>query len=224
MLEVIALSRRDAELAAVGGAQRIELVSAMEKDGLSPAPELVEEIVNTVPIRVRAMVRLESGFQTARLPELAQSIIDFRNAGAEGVVFGYVNSAGRLDRRVMNELIGALDEQGTYTVHRAVDHCADYLQAISDTLDLEPAPSVILTAGSARGVTDGLRNLAAAITRYPHVLSMMQVGGGLELAHVPMLRSLGVTMFHVGSGVRENGTFDSDISPAKVREWLEAIS
>lgn len=245
VLELIALSLADAQQAARAGAHRIELVGTMEKEGLAPSPQLVEEIVATVPIRVRPMVRIDAGFaaQKDRLPQLKELVRDFTNAGAEGVVFGYLAPDKSLALDYMAELAHELRGQASFTIHRAIDAVASacdkgaadeedtqkiathrYLAAWQQLLGMTPGPDVVLTAGSSRGITVGLDNLRAAIELFPEAAELIQAGGGLKLEHIPALADLGICQFHVGSGVREDGTFDSAISAEKVKLWLDAIA
>ncbi len=245
VLELIALSLADAQQAALSGAHRIELVGTMEKEGLAPSPQLVEEIVATVPIRVRPMVRIDAGFaaQKDRLPQLKKLVRDFTNAGAEGVVFGYLTPDGNLALDYMAELVHELRGQASFTIHRAIDAvvsaCAEgtadeedtqeiatnhYLAAWQQLLGMTPRPDVVLTAGSSHGISAGLDNLRAAIEIFPEAAELIQAGGGLKLEHIPALADLGIRQFHVGSGVREDGTFDSAISAEKVKFWLNTIA
>ena len=64
LLEVIALSASDAERAADGGADRVEVVGSMDDGGMSPEPKLVSDIRRATSIQVRVMVRLREGFGT----------------------------------------------------------------------------------------------------------------------------------------------------------------
>ncbi|HPZ51055.1 MAG TPA: copper homeostasis protein CutC, partial [Propionibacteriaceae bacterium] len=64
LLEVIALHAADAQRAADGGADRVELVGTMDDGGLSPEPGLVEEVRRTVSIELRVMLRLRAGYST----------------------------------------------------------------------------------------------------------------------------------------------------------------
>ena len=224
MLELIALTLEDARAAVEAGAQRIELVGTMDKDGLAPTPELTAQIVRELPdLKVRPMLRLEEGFGTEREEELIELAHQFAAIGVDGVVFGYLDEAGALDLPLIARIAQALEGQCPFTIHRAVDHAADYQGTWDALLTLDPRPDVVLTAGSTGGVGVGMPQLAEAIRRHPEAAQMIQAGGGLKLQHVAQLRELGISQFHVGSGVRADGTFDSPISAEKVREWLAEI-
>ena len=62
LLEVIALDAQDARLAVEGGADRLELVSAMEFSGFNPSLEAFEAIRAAVDVPLRVMIRLRDGF------------------------------------------------------------------------------------------------------------------------------------------------------------------
>lgn len=57
LLEVIACSLEDALAAEAGGAQRLELCSRLDLDGLTPPRSMVEAVVKAVSIPVRVMIR-----------------------------------------------------------------------------------------------------------------------------------------------------------------------
>ncbi|WP_454299816.1 copper homeostasis protein CutC [Salana multivorans] len=124
LLEVIALSARDAHEAEAGGADRLEIVGTMDDDGLSPGPALVEELRRASSLPLRIMVRLRAGFGTddaeiARLRRLARHYLD---AGAEGLVLGFLTPAGDADVDAAMAVVGDLD--CPWTFHRAIDHGA----------------------------------------------------------------------------------------------------
>nr|MDT0525259.1 copper homeostasis protein CutC [Streptomyces sp. DSM 41633] len=58
VLEVIALDAEDAVAAQAGGADRLELVTDMAADGLTPSRETFAAIRSAVDIPLRVMLRL----------------------------------------------------------------------------------------------------------------------------------------------------------------------
>lgn len=222
VLEIIALHADDAERAEAGGADRVELVGTMDDDGLSPEPRMVEKVRRRTSIRVRAMVRLRAGFGTdggevVRLRGLISSYLD---AGADGVVLGFLNHANRIDREVVTELVG--DDDFVWTFHRAIDHCLDTDQAWADVVTL-PRVDQVLTAGSARGVEHGLDELLRRAKADPAVARLIMAGGGLQAEHVPWLARAGVRAFHVGSRARPGGSFKAYVDSSLVQSWRELI-
>src|SRR5438034_891911 len=61
-LEVIALTVADARAAERGGADRLEVVRAIEADGLTPAVEMVVLMRDCVRLPLRVMLRSNAGF------------------------------------------------------------------------------------------------------------------------------------------------------------------
>ncbi|AQP48045.1 copper homeostasis protein CutC [Tessaracoccus aquimaris] len=222
LLEVIALHAADAERAEAGGADRVELVGTMDDDGLSPEPRLVDKVRRATSIQIRPMVRLRGGFTTdggeaTRLKGLISSYFD---AGADGVVLGFLNGINRIDLEVVGELVG--DGSFPWTFHRAIDHCLDVDRAWVDLRTL-PGLNQVLTAGSARGVEQGLDDLVRRAKSDPEVARLIMAGGGLAAEHVPWLVRAGVRAFHIGSPARPGGSFKAYVDADLVASWRDLI-
>lgn len=222
LLEVIALHAADAECAEEGGADRIELVGTMDHDGLSPEPALVEKVRRATSIQLRPMVRLRDGFRTdggeaTRLKGLISAYLD---AGADGVVLGFLDGHSRVDTEVVEALVG--DGDWPWTFHRAIDYCLDSDRAWPTLLTLRRLDQV-LTAGSVRGVEHGLDDLLRRARENPDVARLTMAGGKLQPEHVPWLVRAGVRAFHIGSGARPGGSFKAYVDADLVRTWRDLI-
>ncbi|GLW93631.1 copper homeostasis protein CutC [Actinokineospora globicatena] len=203
LLEIIALTVADAVAAQQGGADRIEVVAQMDRDGLTPDPELVAEMRAAVDIPLRVMVRGTDGFTAddAEVTRLVSTVGELREAGAREFVLGFLTEQGQVDLDATHAVLGAIDGC-PWTFHRAVDHATDAQQAWAALRGL-PGLDTVLTAGSARGLEDGLPRLAAREDWRAAGVRLL-AGGGLKHAHVPGLRSIGVTAIHAGGLVRDN--------------------
>lgn len=222
LLEVIALHAADAERAEAGGADRIELLGTMDHDGLSPEPRIVEKVRRATSIHIRPMVRLREGFRTdggevVRLKGLVESYLD---AGADGVVFGFLDGHNQVDVEVVTELAG--EGAWPWTFHRAVDNCLNLDRAWQTLLEL-PRLDQVLTAGSARGVEQGLDELIRRAKADERVAGLVMAGGGLRPEHVPWLARAGVRAFHIGSSARPGGSFKAYVDSDLVRSWRELV-
>ncbi|HJE51583.1 MAG TPA: copper homeostasis protein CutC [Tessaracoccus flavescens] len=222
LLEVIALHAADAERAEAGGADRIELVGTMDDDGLSPEPRVVEKVRRSTSIHLRPMVRLRAGFGTdgGEATRLRGLIAAYLDAGADGVVLGYLNGLNRIDKEVVGELVG--DGTFKWTFHRAIDHCLDINEAWEDVKTL-PRIDQVLTAGSARGVEQGLDDLLRRAKNDPDAAKLIMAGGGLKAEHVPWLVRAGVRAFHIGSPARPGGSFKAYVDSELVASWRDLI-
>ncbi|PTM98160.1 copper homeostasis protein CutC [Streptomyces sp. VMFN-G11Ma] len=218
VLEVIALGAEDAVAAQAGGADRLELVTDMAADGLTPPVETFARIRAAVDISLRVMLRLTDGFAAGDLGRLVGIAGEMRAAGAEEFVLGFLDADGGVDLAAVERLVGVLDGCA-WTFHRAVDRAADR-DALRKQLDGLPGLDAYLTAGSAAGVDDGLPVLLAEVARQgePGYEPEIMVGGGLRLEHVPRLRAAGVRAFHIGGAARPGG-WSAPVSVGAVREW-----
>ncbi|MGX4691384.1 copper homeostasis protein CutC [Streptomyces sp. JNUCC 63] len=225
VLEVIALDVEDAVAAQAGGADRLELVTDMAADGLTPPTGTVAAIRAAVDIPLRVMLRLTDGFGAggARGPaRLAGVAGELRAAGAEEFVLGFLDEEGGVDLGAVERVVAALDGC-PWTFHRAIDRAADR-DALRKQLDGLPGLDTYLTAGAAGGVDDGLSVLAAEAARSgePGYEQRIMVGGGLRLDHVPALRSAGIDAFHIGGTARPGG-WDGPVSVAAVARWRAVL-
>ncbi|NUV58800.1 copper homeostasis protein CutC [Streptomyces sp. CAI-85] len=222
LLEVIALDAEDAVAAQAGGADRLELVTDMAADGLTPPVEVFASIRAAVGIPLRVMLRLADGFAAGDVDRLARAARDLRSAGAEEFVLGFLDADGGPDLAALERIVAALDGR-PWTFHRALDHAADR-DTLRKQVDGLPGLDTYLTAGAAAGVDEGLPTLLAEAARTGEqgYEQQLLVGGGLHLAHVPTLRTAGITAFHIGGAARPDG-WTGPVSSAAVQEWRTAL-
>lgn len=222
LLEVLVLHDNDARRAEEGGADRVELVGSLDDGGMSPEPRMVERVRAVTSIHLRPMVRLRAGFGTdgGEFTRLRGLIAAYRDAGADGVVFGYLNGMGEVDREVCT----ALAEGGTWpwTFHRAVDSVLDADKAWRALVRM-PRLDQVFTAGSPRGVDAGLDELLRLARSDAAVAALMMVGGGLTPEHVPWLARAGVRAFHIGRPARPLGSYKAYVDAPLVRTWRRLI-
>jgi copper homeostasis protein len=222
VLEVIALGVEDAVAAQAGGADRLELVTDMAADGLSPSVETFAGIRAAVDISLRVMLRLETGFAAGDVARLVEVARGMRAAGAEEFVLGFLDADGGVDLGAVERVVAELDGC-RWTFHRAIDRAADR-DALRKQLDGLPGLDTYLTAGSATGVDEGLPTLLAEATRggEPGYEQRILVGGGLQLDHVPTLLAAGIDGFHIGGAARPDG-WDGPVSAEAVAAWRRVL-
>ena len=222
LLEVIALHENDARRAEEGGADRVELCGTLDYDGLSPEPAMVEKVRAATSIQVRPMVRLRDGFGTdgGEVTRLRGLISAYLDAGADGVVLGFLNGHGAVDAEVVHALVDGGD--WPWTFHRAVDHALDARKAWL-ALSTLPRLDQVLTAGSARGMEHGLDDLLQTIREIPEAARLVMAGGGLEPEHVPWLVRAGVRSFHIGSRARPGGSYKAWVDAGLVGSWRRLV-
>jgi copper homeostasis protein len=222
LLEVIARHAADAERAEAGGADRIELVGSMDFDGLSPEPRLVEQVRQATSLPIRVMLRLREGFGTdgGEVAHLKGLVAAYSSAGADGLVLGFLNAHTEIDVDVVTEVVA--DAGPGWTFHRAVDSCISTDRAWRELRRL-PGLDQVLTAGSARGVSEGLDELVRRVRGDDFARRVVMAGGGLLPEHVPWLVRAGVRAFHIGSSARPLGSWKAYLDPDLVRTWRTLI-
>lgn len=225
VLEVIALDVEDAVAAQAGGADRLELVTDMAADGLTPPVAVLTGIRAAVDLSLRVMLRRSEGFAagTARdVDSLVRLAAELRAAGADQFVLGFLDAGGGVDLAAVERVVTELDGC-PWTFHRALDHAADR-DALRKQLDGLPGLDTYLTAGSATGVDDGLPTLLAEAARHGEqgYEQRLLVGGGLRLDHVPVLRAGGIDAFHIGGAARPDG-WSGPVSARAVARWRRAV-
>ncbi|MFB6822104.1 copper homeostasis protein CutC [Streptomyces virginiae] len=222
LLEVIALDVEDAVAAQAGGADRLELVTDMAADGLTPPRETFAAIRAAVDIPLRVMLRRTDGFAAGDVSELVRVARELRAEGAQEFVLGFLDADGAPDLAAVEAVVAELDGC-RWTFHRAIDRAADRDQLRKALADL-PGLDTYLTAGAAAGVDAGLPVLLAEAARggEPGYGARILVGGGLTLAHLPVLRAGGIDAFHIGGAARPSG-WGGPVSAKAVAEWRAVL-
>lgn len=222
IFEVIALTALDAQAAQSGGADRLELVTDMAADGLTPSLRDFAAVRAAVDLPLRVMLRLRDGFAPGDLDELRARAAALRAEGAEEFVLGFLDADGAVDLPAVLAVAQAV-EGCRWTFHRAIDHAADR-SAVRASVGELPGLDTFLTAGSAAGVASGREVLAGELAKAgePGYRPQILIGGGLLAEHLPELRAAGFDAFHVGGAVRVGG-WDTPVDAAKVAHWRALI-
>jgi len=202
LLEVCVDDAQGLAAAMEGGADRIELCSALAVGGLTPSPGLMA-LAGPPPVPVYAMIRPRPGdfvYGGADLDVMRRDIDAARNAGLAGVVLGASLADGRLDARMLTKLAGHAAGMGL-TLHRAFDLVPDFAEAIEIAVEL--GFERILTSGGARTAPEAVDTLARLVELAAGRVSIMP-GSGVSLSSIDaLLPRLAVTEVHSSCSVGE---------------------
>lgn len=156
ILEICIDSLASARAAIAGGADRLELCSALAVGGLTPYPELLEQIRGESSIPVRCLMRPRAGdflYNPEEIDMMATQITRLRQLGADGFVIGCLDAEGNLDTEAMKPLVEAAGD-ASLTLHRCIDVSRDprktYLDAKALGID------TVLTSGAAGNCLKGM--------------------------------------------------------------------
>ena len=100
LLEVCVDSLASARAAIAGGADRLELCSALLAGGLTPYTELLRQIRHESDVAVRCLMRPRAGdflYMPEEIEMMCAQITELRSAGANGFVIGCLNPDGTLN-------------------------------------------------------------------------------------------------------------------------------
>lgn len=205
VLEVCIDSLGSARAAIAGGADRLELCSALTVGGLTPYGELLRQIRRESDIPIRAMIRPRYGdflYDGDELEMMVMQIEHLKQLGADGFVFGCLTPQGALDTAAMQRL---MDASGScpVTLHRAIDVSKDLLDTYRDAAKL--GIDTVLTSGGAANCLAGSETIGRlleinAAQGGPAVL----IGAGVNAGVITQLRARfpAACCFHL-SGKRE---------------------
>ncbi|KAB2723024.1 copper homeostasis protein CutC [Brucella intermedia] len=200
LLEVCVDSAEGLYSAIEGGADRIELCSALELGGLTPSQALME-LASRVPIPAYAMIRPRAGsfcFSADDEAIMAADIDNARNAGLAGVVLGALLADGSLDVTLLERLIAEANGLGT-TLHRAFDLVPDAESALEQAIAL--GFERILTSGLTQTAEEGLDNLRHLAGKAGKRISIMP-GSGVSAGNVGrIIEATGATEVHASCRV-----------------------
>lgn len=199
ILEICVDSLASARAAIAGGADRLELCSALLAGGLTPYEALLKQIKAESDIPVRCLMRPRPGdflYAPEELELIHRQILSLKEAGADGFVIGCLTAEGELNTDAMRAMIEACGGSGI-TLHRCVDVSRDPM----DTYRLAGSLGIdtVLTSGAASSCWAGQATIGKLIslrdeTHGPEVL----IGAGVNAAVIRHFRAAipGAAAFH----------------------------
>ncbi|MBJ6121674.1 copper homeostasis protein CutC [Sphingomonas sp. BT553] len=201
-LEVCVEDLAGIDAAIAGGADRIELCSALSVGGLTPAGSLIRAVAD-VPLPVHLLCRPRAGgfiYTTAEQTLVADDIRTAAEAGLAGAVIGANDPVGHLDTSLLAEWVAlarslAVDRGRplSLTLHRAFDLCPDLTKALDEAIEL--GFDRILTSGGTPKAIDGIATLADLHRRAAGRIGILP-GSGIDPTTLPAILATGVDEVH----------------------------
>jgi copper homeostasis protein len=202
LVEVCVESVASAVAAELGGAHRIELCSNLAVEGVTPSCELITEVRHRVSIPLHVLIRPRAGdfnYTLAEFDSMKNEIEQARKLGADGVVFGILNSANFVDVARTRELV-QLARPLSVTFHRAFDAVPDQPEALQAIV--RAGAERILTSGGAKSAEEGSSMLAQLVEQAAGKVAILACGSIREANVREIVRVTGVREVHTSLLVR----------------------
>lgn len=195
-IEVVASSVLSCINAEKGGANRIELCSALATAGVTPSNGMLIAVKENISIPVFVMIRPREGdfcYDKREIETFKREIDSLQKAGADGFVFGLLLPNGHVDVKSTRELVDFCKPYPV-TFHRAVDCTPNPVNAIEDIV-LTGCERVLTSGGAATG-PEGRDNIMAMNEKANGRISVMP-GGGIRPDTFPIMLHDTIHEYHL---------------------------
>jgi len=197
LLECCVDSVESAIEAQAGGANRLELCSNLIIGGTTPTLALFKEVRKNCSLPIHVLIRPRFGdfLYTEHEANIIENEIKmYRDAGAEGVVIGSLNSDGTLNMAQMTRFMECTKGMSV-TLHRAFDMCKDALLTLEQAKELKI--NTILTSGLAPNCLEGMDILQQLCDKSEGKITIL-AGSGIHADAVKtLLKKTSLTHFHM---------------------------
>jgi len=176
LLEACVDSTNTALSAQDNGADRVELCSDLENDGLSPSKKELKEALRRLTIPIKVMLRTRPGdfiYNSNDILDIKRDIMIYHSYGVEEIVFGAIRD-NRIDYRLMRDVA-----QWSYpmkiTLHKAIDVSIDPLNDLEKLKNIKNL-SAVLSSGQKATALEGSFMLKEMLSVCKHHFELIAAG------------------------------------------------
>tara|TARA_B100000214_G_scaffold58021_1_gene37481 strand:+ start:716 stop:1348 length:633 start_codon:yes stop_codon:yes gene_type:complete len=169
---------QEAMLAEKLGADRIELCSHLDKDGLTPERETILDVLSSISIPIKIMIRPRSGnfvYNKKEIYQMEEEISFCKTNGVKEVVFGVLDTQNRIDMDLVKRLSN-ISYPMRVTFHKAID-CSDNIKEAFEQLIKCKAVTSVLTSGKGKFVLENRTLIKEIIQLYKDKINIILAGG-----------------------------------------------
>lgn len=198
LVEIVCCSLDDCLEAERGGADRIELCSAISAGGLTPSVGLMRLARERCRLPLMVMIRPRAGgfcYTEGEFETMLQDVSEAVRLDCQGVVMGVLRPDGTVDEERCSRLVSAAGGKQK-VFHRAFDVVPDPLEALEQLIEL--GFNRVLTSGQAASAIEGADLIRQLVEQADGRIEVMP-GGGIRAtnAHVVAERT-SASAIHLG--------------------------
>ena len=198
LFEVCAGSVQDCINAQLGGADRVELNSALHLGGLTPSLAMLKLVKEKTSLKVICMDRPRAAgfcYDDVEIETMFEDAKILLENGADGISFGFLNSDATInvtETKKMVELIHQYQKEAVF--HRAFDCVDDPMHAIKQLIDC--GVDRILTSGLQPTAMQGASVLEKLQSEFGDQIELL-AGSGINANNIRTLKEqTGIHQFH----------------------------
>lgn len=198
LFEVCAGSVQDCINAQLGGADRVELNSALHLGGLTPSLAMLRLVKEKISLKVVCMDRPRAAgfcYDDVEIETMFEDAKILLENGADGISFGFLNSDATInvtETKKMVELIHQYQKEAVF--HRAFDCVDDPMHAIKQLIDC--GVDRILTSGLQPTAMQGASVLEKLQSAFGDQIELL-AGSGINANNIRALKEqTGLHQFH----------------------------
>ena len=198
LFEVCAGSVQDCINAQLGGADRVELNSALHLGGVTPSLAMLKLVKEKTSLKVICMDRPRAAgfcYDDVEIETMFEDAKILSENGADGISFGFLNSDATInvtETKKMVELIHQYQKEAVF--HRAFDCVDDPMHAIKQLIDC--GVDRILTSGLQPTAMQGASVLEKLQSAFGDQIELL-AGSGINANNIRALKEqTGLHQFH----------------------------
>src|SRR5690625_4148069 len=193
----------------------------MKEGGLTPSHGVIKRVLGSVRIPIQVMVCPNSfGF---RYDEndwniMKEDILFIRSLGGKRIVFGCLTENNLIDEVLLEKVIKLVPDIDI-TFDRAFDLVASQTEAYRTLTKYTRNVKRILTSGGKDKAPQAIPELRGLVKLSKELKGpKIMVGSGVTPENINTLKQqTGADLYHIGSGLRQNGDFRNGLDAEKIK-------
>ena len=212
-VEICCGGYEDALQAARGGAERIELNSALYLGGLTPGIGSMKLVREDTDLSVISMVRPRGGgfcYSDAEYKAMYRDAMELLEAGSDGIAFGFLLNGGEIDQDRTGQMTELIHSYGkTAVFHRALDCAGACDESVEKLIALHV--DRVLTSGGKKTAWEGRERIQQLQKSYGDQIQIL-AGSGINSENAQkFINETGVSQIHSScKGWRQDPTIQGD--------------